>query len=314
MKDHLRQHFRMHTGERKYACTACGETFVRQFLLTEHMRIHTGEKPFSCSVCHMLFRRNLDRRAHEVRYHNGQVEGFPCLECGKLFVIKSKLQKHMNTVHSDQRPYKCDLCTNTYKWKKSLMQHITKVHAASDGATPRPGRRGRPPGRPKVYGAPLPMSPDFVLQDPSVLMGDSELNRTASLPGLGIKEADISGEPSFEPSSALGAPHDEEDQEGDNEGHLAEGEEARDESISGGVDEEETLADEEDTMEKSYSGGNEEENLTAGDDMIDKSCSGGYEAPESRVHLNESDETMDDNVASDDDTEDGSLHNDTSGT
>lgn len=58
-KSSLRAHQLIHTGEKKYLCKFCGNSFLSKGQLKVHERSHTGEKPFSCEVGTELFQYNL---------------------------------------------------------------------------------------------------------------------------------------------------------------------------------------------------------------------------------------------------------------
>jgi uncharacterized Zn-finger protein len=50
-RSNLKQHERVHTGEKPFACPRCDFRYSRKGHLTRHLRAHTGEKPFECSYC-----------------------------------------------------------------------------------------------------------------------------------------------------------------------------------------------------------------------------------------------------------------------
>ncbi|KAK3893148.1 hypothetical protein Pcinc_003018 [Petrolisthes cinctipes] len=82
------------TGVKKknviYVCGVCKKTFKSQKMALHHMKIHLNK--------------------------------YRCDECGKAFTTKYKYERHLE-LHSDERKFICEICTESFKRRTSLLRH-----------------------------------------------------------------------------------------------------------------------------------------------------------------------------------------------
>lgn len=102
-------------------CDICGKRLSSAAVLKEHKRLHTGEKPFSCVFCGKAFAKRDSMKQHE-RVHTSQ-RPHVCRYCGKGFTQRSPLVIHERT-HTGDMPYKCIMCKKGYPSKGIRDTHM----------------------------------------------------------------------------------------------------------------------------------------------------------------------------------------------
>ncbi|XP_067388854.1 zinc finger protein 628-like [Emydura macquarii macquarii] len=110
---------------RQYICFVCAKRFKRATDLREHLRVHTGERPFACGVCGKRFTQSSALATHQ-RIHTGE-RPFQCPVCPKRFNNSSNFAKHRR-VHSGERPHRCALCGKCFQERRRVVRHLRAVH------------------------------------------------------------------------------------------------------------------------------------------------------------------------------------------
>uniref|UniRef100_A0A8D3A978 Zinc finger and BTB domain-containing protein 41 n=1 Tax=Scophthalmus maximus TaxID=52904 RepID=A0A8D3A978_SCOMX len=129
-----RLHLRVHHDDKRYECDQCGKTFIRHDHLTKHQKIHSGEKAHQCEECGKCFRRHDHLTVHYKSVHLGEkvwqkykTAVHQCEVCKKEFKGKSSLEMHFRT-HSGEKPHRCPECHQTFRIKKTLTKHMV-IHS-----------------------------------------------------------------------------------------------------------------------------------------------------------------------------------------
>lgn len=127
---YLRNHQKTHEGVKEAFCEQCGAAFASKKSLSKHSLIHQEDRPKShlCETCGMGFYDKESLKAHTYRLHlPKEARRFKCdfENCRYTCLYQHQLTEHQK-VHSDEKPWQCDLCDYTAKSKWTFKKHYRK--------------------------------------------------------------------------------------------------------------------------------------------------------------------------------------------
>ena len=120
VSEELKEHKKIHIGEKIFKCDICGNSFARKLTLRRHELTHSGVKNYHCDICGSSFSRGNTLKIHRMT-HTGD-KPFKCDICRASFALNVRLKRHM-MIHSGERPFKCDVCGAAFALSNRLKRH-----------------------------------------------------------------------------------------------------------------------------------------------------------------------------------------------
>lgn len=118
-------HMRRHLGLTSHKCDQCQKSFYTKTSLNNHKLSHTNQRPFVCDQCGQSFKGHSAYRDHQQTHTN--IRPFVCTVCAKTFRKRNNFTVHMN-IHTDNRPYQCSLCDRGFHSPAARRAHEKKQH------------------------------------------------------------------------------------------------------------------------------------------------------------------------------------------
>ncbi|XP_014356299.2 gastrula zinc finger protein XlCGF46.1 [Papilio machaon] len=132
-KSSLMKHIKIHNGIKEYPCPDCPKTYTRASYLRVHSLVHTGQerpRPFKCKFneCGRSFPTKQSLKVHIAHTHSSE-RPYKCDICSKGFPTSSGLKVHKES-HSNVDT-SCEICGKKFINKRVLQKHM-KVHYVND--------------------------------------------------------------------------------------------------------------------------------------------------------------------------------------
>ena len=111
-------------------CEICGTLIRSEYYMKNHIKIHTGQKDFECLLCPMKFSRKGPLKSHTRSMHDESRVLFPCTMCSRVTASSKVLAIHVSRSHPEgKKCYPCSICNNQLASLDSLHKHMELRHA-----------------------------------------------------------------------------------------------------------------------------------------------------------------------------------------
>ncbi|XP_072023227.1 uncharacterized protein [Amphiura filiformis] len=140
------QHLLLHTTKVLLSCKFCPKPFLTKTCLRKHISWHhVKDRCYQCKYCEKRFALASLMRAHVGSVHGklgfrrwrrhaacvvvppwciAKERGLFCTYCHKLFSSRQAVIYHIRLRHTNEKPYKCDICQKAFHRKDHLKDHV----------------------------------------------------------------------------------------------------------------------------------------------------------------------------------------------
>ncbi|KAG4072002.1 hypothetical protein HA402_010939 [Bradysia odoriphaga] len=126
---HLYKHHKIDVDLLK--CIFCSYKAGLCVQIFRHLQVHGATKGFACSNCPKIFKQFSQLRVHNITHHqndnSNQMRWYvkkKCEICHNMFANSKVLSKHIKTVHSQIKPFICNVCGHKSARKVTHMIHL----------------------------------------------------------------------------------------------------------------------------------------------------------------------------------------------
>jgi len=143
---HYEEHLRNHGITTEHICRFCRKANYNRNKFIEHFKEnHPGESAYECPRfgCEKTFAKKQKLLDHIIlhKVKEGDISDDMkklCIECGKVFYVRKKLEQHIKVVHGgvplsnnpvnirQEKKHQCHLCVKTFSSNSLLQGHIRK--------------------------------------------------------------------------------------------------------------------------------------------------------------------------------------------
>ncbi|XP_060706072.1 oocyte zinc finger protein XlCOF6 [Hemiscyllium ocellatum] len=108
-----------------FYCSKCPSFYSSQHLRDMHSACHY-EDVFKCTECDFTDEAWTKVYKHLCN-HDNSIKPHGCTDCGKRFFRTVELKEHMAR-HNEARPFLCQFCGRTFKYRRQMNKHHRHVH------------------------------------------------------------------------------------------------------------------------------------------------------------------------------------------